>query len=180
MRLTSSLAMFLASVDKKAFRMANIATLNPQDALDIVQDTMEKMVRYYSDKPPEEWPPLFYRILHNSIMDWHRKKKFRNMFFFWQQHHSDEEVNDSNSMTYVGYEETTPEELLTKTYDNEHMLSAIEALPAKQQQCFLLRCWQGFSVAKTADIMQCSEGTIKTHYSRAVTKIKEQLENLNA
>jgi RNA polymerase sigma-70 factor (ECF subfamily) len=173
--LTSSLAQFLASVDKKAYKMANIATLNSQDALDIVQDTMEKMVRYYSNKQPKEWPALFYRILHNNIMDFHRKKKFRNLFFFWQQ--NDEKSYDDHSAFSTA--EDDPDLLVIKSENIDHMLIAIESLPAKQQQCFLLRCWQGFSVAKTAQIMTCSQGTIKTHYSRAVVKLKTQLENLD-
>lgn len=186
--MTSSLAQFLASVDKKAYKMANIATLNSQDALDIVQDTMEKMVRNYSKKQPEEWPPLFYRILHNSIMDFHRKKKFRNLFFFWQQHEQEDESSFEASNSFSGSisgslssnEETNPDALFAKSENIDQMLVAIEALAPKQQQCFLLRCWQGFSVAKTAKIMKCSEGTIKTHYSRAVTKLKIQLESLDA
>ncbi len=160
--------------------MANIATLNSQDALDIVQDTMEKMVRKYSDKQPQEWPPIFYRILHNCIMDFHRKKKFRNLFFFWQQHSPEEDSDNDENDRFIGYEQSCPEQLLSKSENIETMLTAIESLPKKQQQCFLLRCWQGFSVAKTAEIMECSQGTIKTHYSRAVAKLKGQLESLDA
>ncbi len=178
--MTSSLAQFLASVDKKAYKMANIATLNSQDALDIVQDTMEKMVRNYSNKLPEEWPPLFYRVLHNCIMDFHRKKKFRQLFFFWQQYEKEDESSIEASDSFADREEVNPDKLLAKSEDIEQMLTAIEMLPAKQQQCFLLRCWQGFSVAKTAQIMQCSQGTVKTHYSRSVAKLKIQLESLNA
>ncbi len=156
--------------------MANIATRHSQDALDIVQDAMEKMVRHYSDKPSEEWPALFYRILHNCIIDFHRKKKYRKLFFFWQQHDQENE----HSHDYRNTQVNDPEKLLTKTKNIDHMLTAIEILPTKQQQCFLLRCWQGFSVAKTAQIMQCSQGTVKTHYSRAVAKLTTQLENLDA
>ncbi len=158
--------------------MANIATLNQQEALDIVQDAMEKLVRNYSNKEPAQWPPLFYRILNNCIMDWHRKKKFRSLFFFWQQQGDEQE--SAEQAEFTGYHEQTPDDLLSKADDISDMLAVIETLPAKQQQCFLLRCWQGFSVAKTADIMQCSQGSVKTHYFRAVTKLKAQLENLNA
>jgi len=183
--LTSSLALFLASVDKKAYKMANIATENSQDALDIVQDTMEKMVRHYSEKPSSEWPALFYRILHNAIMDFHRKKKLRNLFFFWQQHQqtADELESSNNDIVdtrFTDHIQQSHEALLTKNEHIDHMLTVITNLPPKQQQCFLLRCWQGFSVAKTAQIMQCSQGTIKTHYSRAVAKITVQLERLDA
>jgi len=177
--LTSSLAQFLASVDKKAYKMANIATLNSQDALDIVQDTMEKMVRYYSDKQPKEWPALFYRILHNNIMDFHRKKKFRNLFFFWQQYEQNEENRFDENSAFSAAEDD-PDHLVIKSENIDQMLIAIESLSTKQQQCFLLRCWQGFSVAKTAQIMKCSQGTIKTHYSRAVAKLKAQLESIDA
>ncbi len=160
--------------------MANIATLNSQDALDIVQDSMEKMVRHYSDKQPQEWPALFYRILHNCIMDFHRKKKFRNLFFFWQQHEQEDEDNSDINGDAFYSENNCPDKLHTKTENIDQMLIAIETLPTKQQQCFLLRCWQGFSVAKTAQIMQCSQGTVKTHYSRAVNKLKDKLESLDA
>jgi len=164
--------------------MANIATLNSQDALDIVQDTMEKMVRNYSKKQPEEWQPLFYRVLHNGIMDFHRKKKFRSLFFFWQQHEKDDESSLDDNTSFSGdfseNEAMNPDKVFSRTENIDQMLVAIEALPPKQQQCFLLRCWQGFSVANTAKIMKCSEGTVKTHYSRAVNKLKIQLERLDA
>ena len=158
--------------------MANMATLNQHDALDIVQDAMEKLVRHYSDKEPAQWPPLFYRILNHCIMDWHRKKKFRNLFFFWQQYQQPEARQHEE--IFAGYETDTPDDVLIKSDDIAEMLVVIETLPAKQQQCFLLRCWQGFSVAKTADIMQCSQGSVKTHYFRATSKLKAQLESLNA
>lgn len=162
--------------------MAMLASHNTQDALDIVQDAMEKMVANYMDKPSDEWPPLFFRILHNKIMDWHRKAKFRNLFFFWQQHDDEngEETSSDSIAAQSEQEQETPESLLAKTYDQEQMLKVIEQLPIRQQQCFLLRCWQGFSVNKTAEVMQCSEGSVKTHYSRAVAKIKESLEVYHA
>lgn len=174
--MTQSFALFLASVEKKAFRMAMLAAQNNHDALDIVQDTMEKMVKYYISKPSEQWPPLFFKVLHNRIMDWHRKAKIRNLLFFWQQHESEEGDDYQAARECYQADEQTPEQLLTKNYDQTRMLVVIEQLPIRQQQCFLLRCWQGFSVTKTAEIMQCSEGSVKTHYSRAVNKIKQSLE----
>ena len=169
--------MFLAAVEKKAFRMAMLATKNEHEALDIVQDSMEKLVRYYGDKGEAELAPLFHRIHHNSIMDWHRKKKVRNLLFFWQQAGDDEE--QTNSEQYQGEETLSPEQIEQNYGDSEALLKVIEALPVKQQQCFLLRCWQGQSVAKTAEIMGCSEGTVKTHYFRAVAKLQQKMEALH-
>lgn len=175
--MTHTLAMFLAAVEKKAFRMAMLATKNEHEALDIVQDSMEKLVRNYGDKAEAELAPLFHRIHHNSIMDWHRKKKVRNLLFFWQQSGDDEE--QTNADQFQGVETLSPEQIEQNFGDREELLKVIEDLPVKQQQCFLLRCWEAQSVAKTAEIMGCSEGTVKTHYFRAVAKLQQKMEVLH-
>ena len=152
---------FLASVEKQAFRMADIATRNPDDALDIVQDTMIKLVEKYASKPEAEWRPLFFAILHSRITDYHRKRTLTGRIFSWVGTGDEEEETD------IGVSNEGPVEKLLESMTIERLEAAMEALPTRQQQVFMLRNWQGFSVAETAGILKCSEGSVKTHMSRA-------------
>lgn len=156
---------FLAQVEKKAFRMAEIAIQNHSDALDIVQDAMIKLVEKYSDKPEAEWKPLFYRILQNRIMDYFRHKKLMSSLFFWKKNNTDE--NSTEQDKYEEADERTPEREMQGQRNVQVVTQALKKLPLRQQQCFILRSWEGLSVKETADVMGCSEGSVKTHYSRA-------------
>ncbi len=160
---------FLAQVEKKAFRMAEIATQNQSDALDIVQDAMIKLVEKYSDKPAAEWKPLFYRILQNRIMDHFRHKKLINSIFFWKKEIVDDYSCEQDSKQELNQEpdERTPEREIQGQRNIKTVTQALKDLPLRQQQCFMLRSWEGLSVKETADIMGCTEGSVKTHYSRA-------------
>jgi len=165
--LNGKLDLFLASVEKPAFRMADIALRNPDDALDVVQEAMIKLVEKYSDKPDREWKPLFYRILQSRITDHHRKRTLQKRFFSWIATDSDDAVEDS------AIEAFGPPELLVEQYTWDQLVAGLQALPLRQQQVFLLRTWQGLSVEETATIMRCSAGSVKTHLSRATHALKK-------
>lgn len=163
---------FLISVEKKGYRIALLAVGQHADAIDILQDAMLKLVTNYSEKPANEWKPLFYRILHNRITDWQRQQKLKNMFFFWRQDNEDEadifdNISDEKALD--------PMQAIGKSALQQDVVAELEKLPLKQQQCFLLRTWEGMSVKETAVVMQCSEGSVKTHFFRAVQKLKSVL-----
>ncbi len=154
--------------------MAEIATQNQSDALDIVQDAMIKLVEKYSDKPAAEWKPLFYRILQSRIMDYFRFRKIYQSIFFWKNpHQPDAEGEDeiSRASDFI-----TQEREISGRRNVEQITKALKQLPSRQQQCFMLRSWEGLSVSETATAMGCSEGSVKTHYSRAKITLKSTLQ----
>ena len=169
---------FLASVEKRAFRMAEIATGNREHALDIVQDAMLSLVRSYSDRPAAEWGPLFQRILQNRIRDWYRRSRVRNAVIGWLHAASDEKDGDQPDPVQKAEDRTRsgPEQSANDDKLMETTLTAVRKLPLRQQQTFLLRAWQGYDVAQNAAAMGISEGSVKTHYSRALHSLRQQLE----
>jgi RNA polymerase sigma-70 factor (ECF subfamily) len=164
---------FLIDIEKRAYHMAVFATGSHTDALDLLQDSMIKLVTNYQDKPANEWKPLFYKILQNKIRDWHRHQKVKNLLFFWKSDEVDEWPPTELELGKL----YTPEKDLCKVQQQSAALKHLKELSPKQQQCFLLRSWEGLSVAETADIMQCSQGSIKTHYFRAVSKLRKMMED---
>lgn len=164
---------FLQSIERKAYRMAQLSLSEHADAIDVIQDSMIKLVTHYSDRPPDQWKPLFYRILQNRIRDYQRQYKMKNMLFFWRNDDKDEELTQwaVDEHHTIG----KPEEEINKSQMQASVLQALHGLPEKQRQCFLMRSWEGMSVIDTAAAMGCSEGTVKTHYFRAVTKLRELL-----
>ncbi len=168
---------FLASVERKAFHMAQMATGNRDDALDIVQETMLSLAKNYADKGPEDWKPLFYRILHSKINDFHRRSSVRNRVKGWlgikKQDAEGDEVDPFQEV--ADPKDSNPQELLKQASATQEVINAVEQLPARQQQAFLLRNWEGMSVAETAQALGCSGGSVKTHYSRAVHTLRELL-----
>jgi len=165
---------FLAENESRAFRMAQFATGNRDDALDIVQEAMIKLVNKYRHLPEQEWPPLFHRILQRQITDWYRSKKIRQKFFGWLPASSDEEAD--NSLEYVEHSSVrTPEIHLLNEQAIEVLQIELQQLPLRQRQAFLLRCWQGLDTAQTAAAMGCSTGSVKTHYHRALTVLRNKL-----
>ncbi len=163
---------FLQSVQSRAFRIAQISTGNAEDALDLVQDAMFKLVEKYSDKPQDEWTPLFYRILNSRINDFHRRNKVRNRYTSWINY--GEEMEDPIQTAPDPYGRSP--EVETQTNESmERLQQALEDLPPRQQQAFLLRAWEGLNVKQTASAMSCAEGSVKTHYSRAIHSLRENL-----
>jgi RNA polymerase sigma-70 factor (ECF subfamily) len=170
----NQLDFFLASVEKRAYRTALFTTKKSQDALDIVQDAMMQLVQYYREKSAEQWPLLFQRILQNRIMDWHRSEQKKRRFFWQKPAQSNEE--DDGEMEWVGDEqEWNPSNLVARMQHAEQVIQLVNALPLRQRQAFLLRSWEGFDVEETAQAMECSPGSVKTHYFRAVQKLQELL-----
>lgn len=164
---------FLQSIERKAYRMAQLSLSEHADAIDVIQDSMIKLVTHYSDRPPEQWKPLFYRILQNRIRDYQRQYKMKNMLFFWRSDNKEEELTQWAADEHHTFGK--PEEEINKSQMQASVLLALQGLPEKQRQCFLMRSWEGMSVIDTAAAMGCSEGTVKTHYFRAVTKLRELL-----
>lgn len=166
---------FLADNEARAFRMAQFATGNRDDALDIVQEAMIKLVNKYQHLPEQEWSPLFHRILQRQITDWYRNKTIRQKFFGWLPATNNQETN--NVLEQV-------EDLSVRTPDidllNEQAVDVLQRelqhLPMRQRQAFLLRCWQGLNTAETAAAMGCSTGSVKTHYHRALNVLRNKLE----
>jgi RNA polymerase sigma-70 factor, ECF subfamily len=166
---------FLADIEGRAFSIAQFATGNRDDALDIVQDTMMKLVQNYSERSREEWKPLFYNILQSRILDWHRRQSVRNRFRSWLDW--DNEEDTENPLEQVADAlQASPDVALQDTQFGVDLNEALKKLPLRQQQVFLMRAWEGMDINETAAAMQCSPSAVKTHYSRALEKLKIQLE----
>lgn len=172
--LALSLDEFLAQVERRAYRTAMLSTRRSADALDIVQDAMTKLVQHYRDRSAAEWPLLFQRILQHRIMDWHRQQT-RHKKWFWQSTPDLEDDSEDIINSIVDEREQDPAELLARASDVKCVMSALEQLPLRQRQAFMLRAWEGFDVAETAAAMECSEGSVKTHYFRALQALREYL-----
>lgn len=177
MSAASDMNRFLAGVEKKAFHMAQAAVKDVDEAMDIVQDAMLTLVRKYGGKPAAEWRPLFYRILQNRITDTHRRRTMKGRFFdlFAGGVRSDGEID----VIAEAPDRASADPRVRSELDaaSDQLGDAVEALPRRQQQAFLLRTIEGFSVQETAAAMKCSEGSVKTHYSRAVHTLREQLKD---
>jgi RNA polymerase sigma-70 factor, ECF subfamily len=161
---------FLAGIEQRAFRMAELAIGNRDDALDVLQEAMCKLAEKYADRDPSEWTPLFYRILQNQVRDWYRREKFRNRFRVWFGSQDDDPAelleNRAREMNDV------PETNLHNRQMLDKLGCGIRQLPLRQQQAFMLRTFEELDVRQTAKIMGCSEGSVKTHYSRAVHRLR--------
>lgn len=175
-----ALDQFLCHVQKRAFQMARIATGCEQDALDIVQEAMITLIRNYSDKPEAEWQPLFYKVLQSKIYDHHRRGQLRHKWFGWLgfkgRDDDDEDTEHDPIQKAEDPASVSPERQLHLSQASAQLVEAVSRLPIRQQQAFLLRLWEGLSVADTAIAMAVSEGSVKTHYSRAIATLRSQLE----
>jgi len=172
---------FLQSVEKRAFKRSLYHVRNEDAALDIVQDSMMKLAEHYGDKPAAELPMLFQRILANTTLDWFRRNKTRSALF---SNFSDFEGSESNEdfdlLAFLGSQsqaEMSPsaEDGFVSIASVREIEAEIEKLPARQREAFLLRYWEDLDVAETASIMGCSEGSVKTHCSRAVQALGKAL-----
>lgn len=169
-----SLDRFLISVEKRAFKIAQLGLRNDDDALDAVQDAMMKLVQSYAARPEEEWRPLFFRILTNRIRDLQRRRTVRGRIMAWLPTR-DEDEDDSDPVSQAPSPEATPAQRLELDEAIGVLENAVAELPARQQQAFLLRNFEGLDVAQTATAMGCSEGSVKTHYFRALENLRARL-----
>lgn len=166
---------FLQAVERRALRMAELATGQRDEALDLVQDAMFGFVRHYADKPQAEWTPLFYRVLDNRLNDWHRRRRVRGRWLDALLPARDDE--NADPLTQVAdTDDPGPLLRLAGSEAAAALDAALAALPLRQRQAFLLRIWEGFDVATTAATMRCSEGSVKTHLSRALAALRRSLE----
>jgi len=167
------LSEFLAQVERRAYKQAQFAVRDEHVALDIVQDAMMKLAERYGDHPAEEFPMLFQRILQNTIRDHYRRQKVRS---FWttlmssltpQQGGDDFDPLDALQDEDNDSQPARPDEAMNQTQLIGVIEEALGALPARQREAFLLRYWEEMDTAETAAAMGCSEGSVKTHCSRA-------------
>jgi RNA polymerase sigma-70 factor (ECF subfamily) len=173
----SALDRFLRGVERRALRMAELACGNRDDALDLVQDAMCSFIKHYSAKPEADWAPLFHRVLDNRLNDFHRRRGVRNRWLaVFDRNGSDDEAFDPIEQAQ---DEQDPGPLLrlAGSEAGKALDAALKALPLRQRQAFLLRLWEGFDVATTAGIMRCSEGSVKTHLSRALAALRRMLKD---
>jgi len=165
---------FLREVEKRAYRIAAMSTGDADEALDIVQDAMISLAKRYARRPADEWRPLFYRILHNRIRDWHRRRRVRDgvlRFFGGQEGEELDPIALARDPAAVA-----PDEALERSEALAALERALRTLPARQREAFVLRNFEGLDVTETAAAMGCSDGSVKTHFSRATHRLRQLLE----
>ena len=169
---------FLIGIEKRAFKRTVFHVRDDESALDIVQDSMMKLAEHYGDKPVAELPMLFQRILSNTTLDWFRRQKTRKALFSnfsdFGNEQGDDEFDVLDVLTsHLSTESALDEFVRTQTF--EKIEKEIQNLPGRQREAFLLRYWEDLDVAETAAAMGCSEGSVKTHCSRAVQSLFKAL-----
>lgn len=173
---SQALDRFLAGVERRAFRIAQVATGDADEAMDLVQDAMLKLVQQYGARDEAEWGPLFHTILQSRIHDWYRRTKVRNRWRAWFRRREDDTAQDDPLESVADTSSPLSDEQLAQKRAMAALDEALRSLPLRQQQAFILRAWEELGVAQTAKAMGCSEGTVKTHYFRAVRALRQLLE----
>ena len=181
MATDKELSDFLKSVEKRAWKRAVYAVRDEDAALDIVQDAMIRLSEKYVDRPAAELPLLFQRILSNATMDWFRRQKVRNAvvrnFSDFESAGSDGDFDILETLEALG--SSLEHESAADSVSRAQILQLVDAevalLPGRQREAFLLRYWEELDVAETAASMGCSEGSVKTHCSRAVHALAKAL-----
>ncbi|MDO5102262.1 MAG: RNA polymerase sigma factor [Lautropia sp.] len=176
---------FLASVERRAFKQAVYAVRDEEAALDIVQDAMIRLVEKYEDRPAAELPPLFQRILQNIIHDHFRRQKVRNTWVSLfsalplgrHDREQDQDTDPLDALLARQPDQQVPD--TAQQVESEQLVRLIEAeiarLPRRQREAFVMRYWEEMDVAETAAVMGCSEGSVKTHCSRAIQSLSRAL-----
>jgi RNA polymerase sigma-70 factor (ECF subfamily) len=176
---------FLKGVERRAFKRSLYHVRDDEAALDIVQDSMLKLTEHYAGKPAAELPMLFQRILSNCTLDWFRRQKTRRALFSNMSDfegsgdgRGDDEFDPlENLISPIGTRETeSAEDTTRRAQILREIEEEIAALPARQREAFLLRYWEEMDVAETASAMGCSEGSVKTHCSRAIHALSKALQ----
>lgn len=178
MASAQELSDFLRQVEKRAFRQTAYAVRDDHAALDIVQDAMMKLAEKYASKPIEEYPLLFHRILQNTMRDYWRRQKVRNLWTSLFSSLGSQEDEDYDPLEAIAIEnqEGDPAHQLERSQVMRLIEKALINLPARQREAFVLRYWEELDVAETAFVMGCSEGSVKTHCSRAVSALSTLME----
>jgi len=176
----NELSEFLAGVERRAYKQALFAVRNAENALDIVQDSMLKLADKYGAKPLVELPMLFQRILQNTIRDFYRRQKVRSLWVTLFSALSPGREEESDPLETLESADASnirdgPADRLEQRQVIELIEKALERLPQRQRQAFLLRYWEELDVAETAAVMGCSAGSVKTHCSRAAQALAEAL-----
>jgi RNA polymerase sigma-70 factor (ECF subfamily) len=171
--LPQDLDAFLAGVERRAYRVAELALGHREDALDVVQEAMIKLVRYRA-RPAADWSPLFWSILRRQLTDRHRRNAVRRRVMGWLGRAEDERENLVEAQPDPGED---PMRRHAQDQAWQALSRALQALPRRQRECFLLRELQGLDVASTALAMGCSQGSVKTHLSRAMAALRNTLED---
>ncbi len=172
---------FLRAVERRAFKRTAYMVRDDDSALDIVQDAMIRLSQSYAHRPAEEWPMLFQRILSNATMDWFRRQKVRNAVMVNLSDFEGDDPDDAfDLMEAIGGGDgalgvLSAEGEFERTQLVELIEVEIQKLPARQREAFLLRYWEELDTAETASVMGCSEGSVKTHCSRAVHALAKAL-----
>lgn len=170
----ATLDAFLAQVERRAFRVAELQLRQREDAMDAVQDAMLRLVRHYRDKPATEWAPLFWGILRRRVVDLQRRRKVRSIVVGWLGGGRDDQGDE-----LPVWEPADPgQDPLGRLHDVQayaDMAAAVRQLPQRQREAFMLRMLEGLDVAETAHAMGCSEGSVKTHCFRAVQTLAKVL-----
>lgn len=170
----AGLEAFLRDVEVRAYRIALLHVRDRGEALDIVQDAMIRLVRRYAHRPSAEWPPLFYRILQNRIRDFQRRRLVRSRVLSFFGGTATEEEHDP-LVDAPAPRADDPLERASADAAMRALEGALAELPARQREAFVLRNFEGLDVAETAVAMSCTEGSVKTHYSRAVHRLRAVL-----
>jgi len=172
---------FLKNVEKRAFKRSIYHVRDEEAALDIVQDSMMKLAHHYGDKPVAELPMLFQRILANTTLDWFRRRKTRNALFSnmsdFESAGEDGDFDILETLEMLNSSEGTEsaQDATERGQILRQIELAVQDLPGRQREAFLMRYWEEMDVAETAIAMGCSEGSVKTHCSRAVQALGRSL-----
>ncbi|MDR2001088.1 MAG: RNA polymerase sigma factor [Zoogloeaceae bacterium] len=176
----NELSDFLAGVERRAFRQAMFAVRDEDAALDIVQDAMLRLSEKYSGRPAGELPLIFQRILQNTIRDFYRRQKVRSAWTTLLSAFSPGDDEDADPLETLPVAEYSPLGNPQGDLEQAQTIAAIEQeigkLPPRQREAFLLRYWEELDIAETAAVMGCSEGSVKTHCSRATHTLAAALE----
>jgi RNA polymerase sigma-70 factor (ECF subfamily) len=167
-------------VERRAYKQALFAVRNEESALDIVQDAMMKLAEKYGDRPAEEFPMLFQRILQNTIRDFFRRSKVRSLWTTVLSALSPDDDENSDPLETIEVADESqsgvnPQKQLEQSQLIDLIESELKKLPARQREAFLMRYWEDMDIAETALAMGCSEGSVKTHCSRATHALASAL-----
>jgi RNA polymerase sigma-70 factor (ECF subfamily) len=174
-----SLDRFLAGVERRAFRIAQLALRDRDEALDVVQGAMLRLARSYGHRSGEEWSPLFHRILLNGIRDAQRRRAVRaRLFVLLPGRRDDDRDEETDLVAQVPDRGPDTARQLMAEQAIQRLEAALAQLPGRQKEAFLLRCLEGMDVAEAAQAMGCSEGSVKTHYFRALQALRAKLDEV--